>query len=218
MPPATPPITDPPSPGGLQGKSPNADSHSAISTDNSDKGPTPPQEQGHIRRWFSQVRVTRAAKSTTIIVTALIGFIFGIATNQVSDFVKRADDCYDALAQYETNMAQFPTLAGAIHGGSVAEEQGSPATFQYNNVIGLPSSKILNKCAIAGINTADLKRWEASDDRLPECLVAAACSPGEASDRTIAATLNAAQLAHEATTISQWGLLRRAKYVIMHLY
>jgi hypothetical protein len=35
-----------------------------------------------------------------IVITALVGFFFGVASNQVSDFVKRADDCYDALTQY----------------------------------------------------------------------------------------------------------------------
>jgi len=33
-----------------------------------------------------------------------VGFFFGVASNQVSDFMKRADDCRDALAQYVINV------------------------------------------------------------------------------------------------------------------
>ena len=76
----------------------------------------------------------------------------------------------------------------------------------------------MNKCAIAGMNAADLKHWESIDDDFPGCLEYTGCSPSEASGGAIAAASSAAQLAHEATMISQWGLLRRAKYVVAHLY
>lgn len=208
-----------PAPDDLQGEEPTARSHSAARPeDNSDETLTPPQERGHIRRWFSRVRIAPAAKSTTIIVSALIGFIFGIASNQISGFVNRADDCYDALTQYETNVSQFPILTTAVHDQGLTLDLRDAANSQYNTLIAVPSSKIMNKCAIAGINATDLKHWEASDDDLADCLARPACSRSDASNDAVAAAISAMQLSSEATKISQWGLLRRAKYVVAHLY
>jgi hypothetical protein len=51
-------------------------------------------------------KVTKAVFSPIgALIAALLGFLLGIASTQVSDYVKRAGDCAEALEQYATGVA-----------------------------------------------------------------------------------------------------------------
>jgi hypothetical protein len=135
-------------PGGLQGDEPTSGNHSATdANDDSDETSAAPQEQGRIRRWRNKLRPP--TKSTTIIVTAFIGFMFGIASSQVSDFVKRADDCYDALSEYEVNVASnFYNLSNGMHSPDLNEQQKDALGTRYNTLVSAPIAKAINKCPV----------------------------------------------------------------------
>lgn len=61
-------------------------------------------EQGLFRRLRDKLNSGEPLKSLTLILTALIAFFFGIAKNQMSDYVKRADNCYIALFTFNSNI------------------------------------------------------------------------------------------------------------------
>jgi hypothetical protein len=83
---------------------------------------------GRLRRRRGADSVEQAAASTQqapkkskiglvgILITALVGFFFGIGSNQVTDYIKRADDCADALGQYIVGLnSNFIFLSRTVH-------------------------------------------------------------------------------------------------------
>lgn len=84
-----------------------------------------------------------------IVVTAAVGFFFGIGSNQVTDYVKRADDCDDALSLYSFGVASnFESLEHTQHDQSLTPDQRNAAGKQYNTIIALPHLQVQNKCPI----------------------------------------------------------------------
>jgi hypothetical protein len=223
--PATP-DTDPTAgagPSGLQGNEPTSGNHSAIdANDNSDKTSAGPQEQGHIRRWRSRLAAV-PAKSTTLIVTALIGFFFGIASNQVTDFVKRADDCYNSLSQYKAGVTQFGTIMDVMDDPNRTQQENDSAIQKYNKVIMIPTIVVYNKCPVKGrleyISKNDVEAWNRKNDDLEDCFGAPSqCSPTRAYSLSGDADESADPLIRQANNVWEWGLVRRAKFVVTHLY
>lgn len=158
-----------------------------------------------------------------ILITALVGFFFGIGSNQVTDYVKRADDCSGALSEYYIGVLNFPTLSGTVHDQSLTDDQRDAAGGEYNTLIISPHNKITIKCPIDGsleyLNSDERDRFKASFKKLSEgCFKASECSQDNAYSYTVATTKSAFTLASEATKVSQWGLFRRAKYELTHLY
>lgn len=158
-----------------------------------------------------------------ILITALVGFFFGIGSNQVTDYVKRADDCADALAQYVTGVnGNFNILSIKMHDHALAPDQIAAAGQQYVDRIVVPRLKISEKCPVRGSSeyliSDDVNRFKASSGKLEDCFNANECSDSDVGSDEFSAMGSALKLEREALVVSQWGLVRRAKYVIMHLY
>jgi len=157
-----------------------------------------------------------------IVITALVGFFFGMGSNQVTDYVKRADDCYDALLQYEAGLTSLVTLLGTVQDRKATDDKTNAAIAQINTLIVLPHVKIKNKCPIEGsseyLNSEDVNRFNASWTSLSDGCLASECSQDNASTYQLAAENLAAKLEGETHVVSQWGLVRRAKYEVTHLY
>jgi hypothetical protein len=203
-------------PSGLQGSEPTSGSHSATdATDNSDKTSAPPPEhhQGRIRLWLNKRRGAAEAEQAAIksmkriaaiILTALIGFFFGIANNQAADIIKRADECSEALTQYNDGVAsEFVELADAYHkiedagDNPGAEKQGTDLFTTFNKNINIPFYKVINKCPVGGnvankmgargpvaqpqieyLSKKDIDAWRKNNDDLHLCFHnKAKCAP-----------------------------------------
>jgi hypothetical protein len=165
----------------------------------------------------------QAAKKPTIglvgiLITALVGFFFGVASNEVSDFVKRADECNDALTQYADNVASFfVSIVHDVHEGRTDAQKGA-AEQRYNTLIAGPSSKIQSRCE-EGINGRDYDQWNDKDTKMGRCEAPdGKCDKKEAGEDAKDVSGAATKLAGDATIVSRWGLLRRAIHVVMHPY
>jgi hypothetical protein len=194
-----------------------------------------------------------------IVITAIVGFIFGIGANQVTDFVKRADDCLDGLSHYlagvEADITSKPdaltNLSGPItqiklppldqphaEGPPTVQppasvlpppvpprpEQLNDALLKFDADIVMPRINVRNKCPMRGesteyLNINDVNNWNDTFERLRKyCFGAAECSDAAASESLKALADSTYKLIVQANEVSQWGLVRRAKYEVMHLY
>jgi hypothetical protein len=232
--PATPdvdPATDA-GPGGLQGNEPTSGNRSATdANDNSEKTSAPPQEQGRLRRWRNGLRAAAPTKSTTITVTALIGFLFGIASNQVTDFVKCADDCSDALSQYSAGIisGSYDAVVTNVYSDPEKREKGIET---YNTDIRTPYNKVYTKCPMSGkefLDKNDVKQFISSSEELFNCFLldnprqllsnASPCNVrGGLATLITNVTNSASKLIPEANEVSKWGVVRRGEYAAEHLY
>jgi hypothetical protein len=86
----------------------------------------------------------------------------------------------------------------------------------------MPHIKVLEKCPVRGssayLNSDEVNRWSASFDKLVDCFNASECSDDDAHSYIVAASESTSNLELDAHVVSQWGLVRRAKYEVTHLY
>lgn len=158
-----------------------------------------------------------------IVITALVGFFFGIGSNQVTDYVKRADDCVDGLSQFLADLPHFAPLSDRVHDQALTPDQHNDAGYQYETLIVVPHIKIVAKCPVNDsseyLNSNEVKRWNATFDKLANgCFLASECSWDNAVSYVETATESTSNLEEQALQVARWGLVRRAKYEITHLY
>lgn len=159
-----------------------------------------------------------------IIVTALVGFFFGIASNQVSDFVKRSEDCVEGLEPYLIGVENnFLPAVSVLHDPNSSVKQKTDIDDKLAALVDVPYYKILAKCPVTRRHTEYLdsyaaKRFLQNRDKMMDCLTVHGC-PTDDQTTVIAAELRSGDtLLNEAEEVSNWGLLRRAKYLLTHLY
>jgi hypothetical protein len=147
-----------------------------------------------------------------IAITALAGFFFGIGSNQVTDYVKRADDCNDALSQYTVGVAsKFVTLSDAEHDPSKSQAQRDTALSEH----GVDPRPLRSEY----LNSDEVKQWRARVYKMGfSCFWASKCSHQDAWSYAALVVDSTDPLLYEAREVSQWGLVRRAKYEVTHLY
>ena len=247
-----------------QATTPDTGTANAQADDQSSESPvtSPQQRRGRFLGRFRRRRATdnaeQAGASTEqpakkskigllgIVITAIVGFIFGIGSNQVSDFVKRADDCLDSLSQYLVGIENFINSPYASHLTTKPPDQTPPdqtppdqtppdqantEILKFNTVIVLPSIKVLNKCPMRGrpenpddlnteyLNSDVVKSWNDNLDKLRQyCYPRFECSDGTAISDLWDLANSTYTLIGEANDVSRWGLVRRAKYEFTHLY
>ena len=96
-----------------------------------------------------------------IVITAIVAFIFGIGSNQVTDFVKRADDCLDGLSQYlvgvESDITAKSDALVIISNGTVVVEQSvkTKRTVITAGRITLERSAAIGRVGLLGDGGAD---------------------------------------------------------------
>lgn len=167
-------------------------------------------------------------KPLTIIITALVAFVFGIASNQSTDLVKGADDCYDALTQYDENVSSdFWELNHDFHLPGAWEHYDQPDQQQrlrqiarkYNTEIDSVYLKIKSKCPVTGpnkyLNKKDVEAFNNDHYELSKnCFEASECSD-ERADIVQRNSVNSTEtIIKQAGEVSQWGLARRGWYAI----
>jgi hypothetical protein len=158
-----------------------------------------------------------------IIITALVGFFFGAASNQVSDFVKRSDDCIEGLEQYIVGVSanSMPAIY-AEHGTNSTAAEKTNKAYKYINLVDAPYYKILAKCPVNGhieyLDRNTVKDFKSHHDQMENCLEVQGC-PNDDPATVVQDLLNSAQtLLKEAEEVPNWGLYRRAKYLVTHMY
>lgn len=158
-----------------------------------------------------------------IIITALIGFFFGIGSNQVTDYIQLARDCSDALSKYSLGVqSHYLELYDTNHESVLPRDQLYAMASLYNNAIAGPSVKIRNDCPMNDrsgyLQNDDVNRWNADYKKLSDCWITADCSRLTASEDQYESVDSTVKLQEQARVVPQWGLLRRAKYEVTHLY
>ena len=218
--------------------------HDSRADTGSDKTAASPKR--HIKAPFSARRARRRAKRTDNgreqsaasaeegkrrnfgitgkVVTALIGFIFGLASNQAADFIKRADECSAALSQYAISSAtEFASLSDTRHAPSSSADDRDASAAKLDTDIITPWDTAKNKCPVDGrpeyLKSRDLDAWKKNHHDMTEgCFNAAQCDPGTA----YSIGQNAYDLSHpliqQANEVSKWGLAHRGWYAITHLW
>jgi hypothetical protein len=177
----------------------------------------------------------------TAIITGIAGFIFGIGSNQVTDFTKRADDCLDSLSLYlvgvesDVTDLHYVNLLPFTEGLNQAPpnqappqptppEQINAALLKFNTDIVSPRFKVLNKCPTRGksteyLNSNDINSWNDNFNKSRQyCFAARECSDATASSDLVDLANSTHTLINEANGVSQWGLFRRVEYEVTHLY
>lgn len=164
--------------------------------DQSNEASDPPQ-QPRRRRFLPRLRKRRATDKAEqassqdsgkkahigllgIIITALIGFFFGIGSNQLTDYVKRAVDCDDALGQYVVAVSSnFEPLSDRLHDQALPADQRDAAGRDYDTLIILPHIKVLTKCPVRNgseyLDSDGVRRWHAAFRDLADCFNANEC-------------------------------------------
>jgi hypothetical protein len=107
-----------------------------------------PEKPGLIRRLRGKLNSGEPLKPLTIMVTALVGFFFGIANNQVSDFIKRADSCYSALYIFNDDIYQetLDIIQDLHHSKDTQKFEAAYARFRAD--IEIPYNKIIGECPV----------------------------------------------------------------------
>src|SRR4029079_14382122 len=108
-----------------------------------------------------------------IILTALIGFFFGIANTQAADFIERADECSDALNDYGLGVSEFVPLRHAYHNQGQYSNIESTPILRFSTVIGVPFNRVNNKCPVHSrkeyLSVNDAEVWKETYPQLLRC-------------------------------------------------
>jgi hypothetical protein len=114
-------------------------------------------KQGFVRRLWGKLNSPGPLKLAAIIFTALVGFFFGIASNQMTDFIKRADNCYDALSVFNDNIYQETIdIIADVH--SQVGQTSESAYTKFRTDIEIPYNKITGICPVARRDTQYLNK------------------------------------------------------------
>jgi hypothetical protein len=164
-----------------------------------------------------------------IVITAIVGFFFGIASNQVTGFVNRADDCDAALSRYVVGIEADSHLAyREIRTPDRTDQQREDALAKFFSGISAPYDIAVSKCSLDGpdeyLNKDEAQAfmshykdlltctfYGSADDQYPCSLEKWQRIHDEALDSTSA-------LSSQASNVSQWGLVRRGRYAVTHLW
>jgi hypothetical protein len=161
------------------------------------------------------------------LIAALLGFLLGIASTQVSDYVKRAGDCAEALEQYATGVAgNFGYTYYTNHDPNASDDKKQEVTSKYIAQVDAPHDKAVVVCPLdltRGTEYLDgnaVKDFHASYGRMDRCVQWVGCPQDSDNILAIAesALLSTKALTTEALGIPAWGLERRTEYVILHLH
>lgn len=167
-------------------------------------------------------------KLASLIIAALLAFFFGLATNQSTDTVKGANDCYDALTQYlenvssdfwELNHGLRMPLSGPPAQQDQQLQRAREVARKYNTEIDAAYLKIKSKCPVTGrsmyLNSSDVATFNNHYDELAKkCFEAPECSDERADMVQRKSADSTKPLIEQAGNVSQWGLGRRSWYAI----
>jgi hypothetical protein len=211
-----------------------ADDKSAKAADTSaqaDDQQTKAAATSHSKREQGPLLVHRPKRTAKIgllgiVITAMVGFFFGIGSAQVTDYIKRADDCDDAFSQFQIALdSNFSLLSNTVHDQTLPPDKRVAASQQYNSLIWVPLLKIAIKCPVRDyyvnteyLNKNDVKGWNNSIKNLGDCFNASECSGDKADSCVTDVDKWIGILERQIHTVPQWGLVRRAEYVVTHLY
>jgi hypothetical protein len=157
-----------------------------------------------------------------IVITALVGFFFGVASNQVSDFVKRSNDCIEGVEQYIVGVSvNFVPATHAEHDPGFSDEQKAAAATKYIDSVDASYYKVRATCPLSGhmeyLDKNTIKDFSSNFEKMDACVEIPGCDDDW--DSVAVAALSSAQaLLREAQEVPNWGLVRRAKYVFSHWY
>jgi hypothetical protein len=152
-----------------------------------------------------------------------VGFFFGVAGTQVSDFVKHSDDCVEALGQYINGVsANFLLSWITLHDANSTADQTTAAATKYANLVDATYNKIRAKCPVNQrreyLDKNQVDDFLSSYNRMDTCIKIAGC-PNDNTDSVVLAVLSSAQaLQIKAEEVPNWGIVRRIKFVVTHPY
>jgi hypothetical protein len=165
------------------------------------------------------------------LIAALLGFLLGIASTQVSDYVKRAGDCAEALEQYATGVAgNFGPTYYINHDPDASSDKQLELTSRYVSQVDASYDKAVATCPLdqsRGTEYLDenkVKDFLTGYGRVDKCIKWTGCPEEhpEEDDNLLhiaeAAISSAKALTKEAQEVPTWGLVRRTKYVVIHIY
>ncbi len=162
------------------------------------------------------------------LITALLGFFLGVASTQVSDYVKRANDCIDALEQYNIGVAANFIIAwdSERHPEAFSPDQVSTAISKYVAQVDAPYNKALATCPLdlnqdrEYLDENRRKDFVTNYNRMDKCMSKSGvgCSEDDVDSLAPAVTSSALALVKDAQEVPAWGIVRRAQYVLTHWY
>jgi hypothetical protein len=161
------------------------------------------------------------------LIAALLGFLLGIASTQVSDYVKRAGDCAEALEQYASGVAgNFGYTYYINHNPNASDDKKTEVTSKYIAQVDAPHDKAVAVCPLDLTRDTEyldgntVKDFHASYGKMDKCVQWIGCPQDSDNILAIAETAisSAKALTREAQEVPAWGLVRRTEYVVMHSY
>lgn len=164
-----------------------------------------------------------------ILITALVGFLARMSTNRATDFLKRADACYDALSQYAVSVgSNFAHLSDDMHRpGGLSSSEKDALAIKFNQVVNVPRLKVLGYCPqeypvryidLGYFEKRDIHAWNDRYSAMTNCINATQCSPKNAYSLAQEAAELSVTLTKQATTAMQWGVVRQTLYILLHLF
>jgi hypothetical protein len=186
------------------------------------------------RNRFVGVSRKSLIKLLALVVGGVVTFLFGVTASELSDYVKRAGNCVDALQQYNSGVAAHfsdawfmehnPPDAADQQAYSTWVEKETAALQTYVSQVDSPYNKSTVTCPVnldrstEYLNENDVKTFLASYDRMDKCMKMAGC-PGDDTNAVADAVTSSAQtLAKEANVVATWNLKSRIQYVFTHLF
>jgi hypothetical protein len=157
-----------------------------------------------------------------ILITALVGFFFGLGSNQVSDYGKRADDCAEALGKLRAGLSRLPSYIVTIADDHAEPSVRNVGIRDFDEHVASAVQEMDIRCPLhekGYLHSGDVSMLLDDYQYLArDCITLRMCDVKRARSAGHEAHEIAAVLMKQAVGVSQWGLIRRAKYEFQHLY
>jgi hypothetical protein len=151
----------------------------------------------------------------------VLGFLVGIVTDQTKEFVERADSCYQALVQHELGMQKVPRFINDMSDHQDVDRFNAAAA-EWNNDVVETARDVSNKCPIDPakpeyLDGQTVKQFQALSAQVQAC-EGQTCDVGGVISLKDMIIVDVRDLQTEANKVKDWGLVRRCRYAVTHLY
>ncbi|MGV0785886.1 hypothetical protein ABQF33_03080 [Mycolicibacterium sp. XJ2] len=177
-----------------------------------------------LRKWFRKWRRSRGVGLVGILVAAFIGFVCGIAGSQATDFIKRANECSEALSLYMVNLSNdYGPIVEGLHTRDLPKEQKDELRAKYNSGIQLPITVIQSRCPMDArkseyLDANNVGQWNGKTIQIYNCLQEPRCSRAEAVEGVEKIQDLTLSLIGDANEAALSGLVPQVTYVLGHLW
>lgn len=151
----------------------------------------------------------------------VVGFVVAVATDQTKEFVERADACYGALEKHEQGLQKAPRYMDDLRNRQ-DPDRFNTAAAEWNSDIVETDEEVASKCPVAGnkneyLQTDTVSQFQKFSSELEACSQVPCDTTTEIALKDNCVS-QVRQLQDQANKVKEWGVIRRTRYALTHLY